>query len=50
MVVSGENVRCLICAFDRYALFGVEVVGRLHSGGKLRSRSCALAGVTTEIR
>ena len=49
MVVSGENVRCLICTFGRCALFGVEVAGRLDGGGKLHSRSCALAGVITEI-
>ena len=49
MVVSGENVRCLICAVGRCALFRVDVVGRLHDGGKLHSQSCALAGMTTEI-
>ena len=45
MVVSSENVRCLICTVGRCALFGVEVVGRLHGDGKLHSQSCALAGV-----
>ena len=48
MVVSGENVRCLICTVGHCALCGVNVVGRLHGGRKLHSRSCASAGMTTE--